>query len=60
MPPESYEELLTPMNEGAAGGVENKDIEYDSKNMEAIVALLAFLEKRLDTVSASTSTHANY
>jgi len=48
MPPVSYEELLTPLNEGAIGGVENKDIEYDGKNMEAVVRLLEFLDKRLD------------
>ncbi len=47
MPRESYEELLTPMTEEAAGGMENKDIEYDGKNMQAILTLLEFLDKRL-------------
>ena len=51
MPSDSYEELLTPMNEGAVGGVENKDVEYDGKNMEAIMALLEFLDNRLDQVN---------
>ena len=50
MPRDSYEELLTPLNEGAVGGVENKDVEYDGKNMEAVVALLDFLSRRLDKV----------
>ena len=50
MPQESYEELLTPLNEGAVGGAENKDVEYDGKNMEAIITLMAFLDKRLDVV----------
>ena len=58
MPRESYEELLTPLNEGGEGGVEggveggleNKDIEFDGKNQEAVVTLLDFLEKRLDVV----------
>jgi len=50
MPRESYEELLTPLNEGAVGGAENKDVEYDGKNMEAIVTLMDFLDKRLDVV----------
>ena len=58
MPRESYEELLTPLNEGGEGGMEgdveggleNKDIEFDGKNLEAVVTLLDFLEKRLDVV----------
>lgn len=50
MPRDCYEELLTPLNEGAVGGMENKDVEYDGKNMEAILALLDFLYKRLDKV----------
>ena len=51
MPKESYEELLTPLTEGAAIDAENKDVEYDGKNMEAIVVLLDFLNSRLDVVS---------
>lgn len=51
MPRESYEELLTPINEDAAGAAERKDIEHDGRNMEAIVELLEFLENRLDVVS---------
>lgn len=50
MPRESYEELLTPLNEGAVGGAENKDVEFDGKNMEAIITLLTFLDRRLDVV----------
>ena len=50
MPRDCYEELLTPLNEGDVGGMENKDLEYDGKNMEAIVALVDFLDKRLDKV----------
>ena len=53
MPWVSYEELLTPVNEGAVGGKDNKDIEFDGRNMEAIVILLGFLNNRLDTVSES-------
>ena len=52
MPGDSYEELLTPMTEGAAGGLDNKDVEYDGQNMEAIVILLEFLDKRLDKVGS--------
>ena len=50
MPRESYEELLTPLTEGAVVDMENKDVEYDGKNMEAVVVLLEFLSKRLDMV----------
>ncbi|XP_064602072.1 synembryn-A-like [Liolophura sinensis] len=53
MPRDCYEELLTPLNEGAVGGMENKDVEYDGKNMEAILALLDFLYKRLDKPTKS-------
>lgn len=48
MPPDSYEELLTPLTESAACVTDNKDFEYDGQNMEAIAALLQFLDKRLD------------
>ena len=54
MPADSYEELLTPMIEDAAGG-EKADIDYDGKNMEAIQALLEFLKKRLDKVRLITA-----
>ena len=55
MPRVSYEELLAPISveESAEGGPDHKDVEYDGKNMEAIVALLEFLELRLDSVSFS-------
>lgn len=53
MPRESYEELLTPINEDAAGAAERKDIEHDGRNMEAIVELLEFLENRLDVPQQS-------
>ena len=52
MPGDSYEELLTPMTEGATGGGENKDVEYDGLNMEAVIALLDFLDRRLDKVGS--------
>lgn len=48
MPPDSYEELLTPLNESAACVDDNKDFEYDGQNMEGVVVLLHFLDKRLD------------
>lgn len=53
MPKDCYEELLAPMNEGDISGVENKDVEYDGKNMEAIVVLLNFLDARLDRPNKS-------
>ena len=55
MPRESYEELLTPLTEGAPGETENKDLEYDGKNMEAILVLLDFLNRRLDVVGLALS-----
>ncbi|KAK7465075.1 hypothetical protein BaRGS_00037733 [Batillaria attramentaria] len=48
IPTDFYEELLTPLNESDVRGVENKDIEFDGKNMEAILALLDFLQHRLE------------
>lgn len=51
IPTDFYEELLTPLNESDVHGIENKDIEYDGKNMEAIISLLDFLQYRLETVS---------
>ena len=50
MPRDCYEELLAPMSEGEVGGLENKEVEYDGKNMEAIVVLLNFLHDRMDRV----------
>ena len=50
MPWASYEELLAPVIEGAVGGKENKDVEFDGSNMAAILVLLHFLDRRLDTV----------
>jgi len=38
------------MSEGEVGGLENKEVEYDGKNMEAIVVLLNFLHDRMDRV----------
>lgn len=49
MPKESYEELLTPLSDREV--VDSKDIEYDGKNMEAILVLLDFLNARLDVVN---------
>ena len=51
MPRDCYEELLAPLQEGDVADIENKDIEFDGKNMEAIVVLLNFLYKRFDRVS---------
>lgn len=53
MPRDCYEELLAPMSEGEVGGIENKEVEYDGKNMEAIVVLLNFLHDRMDRVRKS-------
>ena len=52
MPPDSYEELLTPLNEDQDGNIisNRKQTEYDDKNVQAIVSLLEFLDKRLDKV----------
>ncbi|KAL8624070.1 hypothetical protein ACOMHN_019493 [Nucella lapillus] len=49
IPADFYEELLTPLNESDVCGIENKDIEFDGRNMEAIIALLDFLQLRLET-----------
>lgn len=59
MPRESYEELLTPANDdspsseacAAATFAACDETVYDSKNMEAIIEMLAFLHARLDIVS---------
>lgn len=51
IPRDCYEELLIPLNELDVSGIENKDVEYDGKNMEAIVVLLDFLYNRLESVS---------
>ncbi|CAE1329538.1 Synembryn-A [Acanthosepion pharaonis] len=48
MPVDSFEQLLTPINESGADSIDNKDIEYDGKNMESIVVLLNFLHHRLE------------
>ncbi|XP_052759790.1 synembryn-A-like isoform X2 [Mya arenaria] len=53
MPRDCYEELLAPMSEGEMGGFENKEVEYDGKNMEAIVILLNFLHDRMDRPTKS-------
>ncbi|CAL1540464.1 unnamed protein product [Lymnaea stagnalis] len=50
IPADFYEELLTPMVDDDKG-MDNKDIEYDGKNMEAIHVILEFLDHRLRTVS---------
>jgi len=49
MPRDCYEELLAPMSEVDVTG-DNKEVEYDGKNMEAIVILLNFLHDRMDRV----------
>ncbi|KAL5007732.1 hypothetical protein ScPMuIL_016538 [Solemya velum] len=53
MPKDCYEELLIPLIEGDVGGIENKEVEFDGKNMEAIVVLLDFLYRRLDRPTKS-------
>ena len=58
MPRDCYEELLAPLQEGDVADIENKDIEYDGKNMEAIVILLNFLYKRFDRVSIQLHCHS--
>ena len=50
IPRDCYEELLIPLNEIDIEGVENKDVEFDGRNMEAIIVLLNFLYNRLDRV----------
>ena len=52
IPKDCYEELLIPLNEADISGVENKEVEYDGKNMEGIIVLLDFLYKRLDRVGS--------
>ncbi|XP_062568468.1 synembryn-A-like [Saccostrea cucullata] len=55
VPLDCYEELLTPLNEDDDDiGLENKEAEYDGKNMEAILVLLDFLYHRLDKPSKMT------
>lgn len=49
MPMSSYEELLTPVLKISDSQKDNS-VEFDGTNMEAIVVLLNFLEKRLDKV----------
>lgn len=53
IPRDCYEELLIPLNEMDIEGMENKEVEYDGRNMEAIILLLNFLFSRLDRVSIS-------
>ncbi|ESO95427.1 hypothetical protein LOTGIDRAFT_117074, partial [Lottia gigantea] len=55
IPVDFYEELLTPLNEIEVRGMENKEVEYDGKNMEAIIVLLNFLDNRLDRVGPAKS-----
>ena len=59
MPVDSFEQLLTPINESGADSIDNKDIEYDGKNMESIVVLLNFLHHRLERVSIDLPTEAD-
>ncbi|CAC5386463.1 Synembryn-A,Synembryn,Synembryn-B [Mytilus coruscus] len=48
IPRDCYQELLIPLNEMDIEGMENKEVEYDGRNMEAIILLLNFLFSRLD------------
>ena len=50
MPKSSYDELLTPMTENLEPEV-GDNVEYDGKNMAAIVVLLRFLDQRLNEVN---------
>lgn len=52
IPPDFYEELLTPMVEEDKG-TDSKDLEYDGKNMDAINVILEFLDHRLRTVGVN-------
>lgn len=46
-----YEELLIFLNEDDEDiGLENKEVEYDGKNMEVILVFLEFLNCRFDKV----------
>lgn len=46
-----YEELLIFLNEDDEDiGLENKEVEYDGKNMEVILVFLEFLNRRFDKV----------
>jgi len=63
MPKDSYEELLSPMTDEseltADADAVCLPVEYDGKNMEAIVVILNFLDKRLDhTVRQFVITHS--
>lgn len=59
LPRESYEELVTPLNEGSLDSptdpndVGQQQVEYDGNNMAAVVVLIDFLNKRLDVPKAS-------
>lgn len=55
IPRDCYEELLIPLNEIDIEGMENKEVEYDGRNMEAIILLLNFLFSRLDRVSIGST-----
>lgn len=59
MPGDSFEELLTPLNEIdlSASAADKKQAVYDDKNVQAIVSLLEFLDKRLDKVSKAANTN---
>ncbi|RWS21845.1 synembryn-A-like protein, partial [Leptotrombidium deliense] len=46
MPPSSFEELLVPIEE--IGKINSSKYEYEDMNVEAILVLLDFLEKRLE------------
>jgi hypothetical protein len=46
VPDKCYEKLMTPMQRSQHDPA--KEFEYDSKNMEALVVLLDFLDSKLD------------
>lgn len=53
MPRSTYEELLSPGH-----GDESEELEFEGFNIEAVNALLDYLEKRLDTVSLKNQSQS--
>ncbi|XP_022249820.1 synembryn-A-like isoform X2 [Limulus polyphemus] len=48
MPHASYEELLTPLTDIPGGKTDNKNLQYEGMNMEAVSVILEFLQKKMD------------
>ena len=53
-PPRCYEELLVPIHE--IGRIDNPKYEYEDMNVEALVVLLEFLDRRLDIPNPTART----